>query len=249
MSRTVSLKIRPDLPYHTKRRARLGIGSMSAVHEPRPSVEHLMDMLGGVRSACHAAGLGLDTLYRMRDGGGTLNSYRKLAAAAGLRVKIVDGKSERWEVLHSSRDMCWRTPPEVWRSVLGRLGIEQFDLDPCAPEPDDPCAWSIPCRERFTAKDDGLSKSWGEPGSVVFVNPPYGQALRHWIDKAISEAARGVVVFALVPARTGTNWWHKANESGGKAELLRGRLRFIGPDGRPGNPAPFDSALISWTGA
>ena len=60
----------------------------------------------------------------------------------------------------------------------------------------------------------------------------------------IREAAAGVKVIALVPARTGTNWWHRAIAGGGKPEFLRGRLRFIGKDGTPGAAAPFDSALI-----
>lgn len=244
MSRTITLRIRPDLPAHTRRRALAGIGSMSAVHAPAPAAAVIVDALGGVRAACRAAGVGVDTVYRLFEcGGGTLASYRKLAEASGMRVLITEGKSEKWKALHSSQDMTWQTPPEVWRSVLDRLGIVRFDLDPCSPG-DGPGA--IPCADRYTQSDDGLSRSWGEPDSVAWVNPPYGRALGGWVDKMIREASRGVKVIALVPARTGAGWWHRALEGGGKPEFLRGRLQFLGKDGKPGAAAPFDSALIWW---
>ena len=244
MSRTIALRIRPDLPAHTRRRALAGVGSMSAVHAPEPSPGQIVDALGGIRPSCRAAGLGVDTVYRLLQiGGGTLASYRKLCEAAGFRVVITEGKSKKWKALHSSQDMTWQTPPEVWKSVLDRLGIDRFDLDPCSPG-DGPGA--IPCADRYTQSDDGLTRSWGETGSVVWVKPPYGRALGAWIDKMIVEASRGVKVIALVPARTGTKWWHNALEGGGRPEFLRGRVRFIGKDGVPGAAAPFDSALIWW---
>lgn len=243
MSRTIVLKIRPDLPAHTRRRAMAGVGSLAVVRAPDLEPARIIEALGGVRPSCRAAGLGVDTVYRLLQiGGGTIASYRKLAEAAGFRVAISEGKSERWKALHSSKDMCWQTPPAIWQGVLNRMGIAQFDLDPCSPGPDSPIACSV----RFTAADDGLTRSWGQAGSVAWVNPPYGRALSLWIDKVITEAARDVIVIALVPARTGTRWWHNAVEGGGKPEFLRGRLRFLGKDGQPGAAAPFDSALIWW---
>lgn len=155
---------------------------------------------------------------------------------------ISEGKSAAWKALHSSQDMTWQTPPEIWQGVLERLGLDRFDLDPCSPGADSP----IPCAHRYTFTDDGLSRTWGQPGATAWVNPPYGRALGEWVDKMIEEGSRGVKVIALVPARTGTKWWHRAVDSGGKPEFLRGRLRFIGKDGLPGDAAPFDSALIWW---
>ncbi|MBU2855931.1 hypothetical protein HF289_03265 [Acidithiobacillus ferrooxidans] len=215
---------------------------MACVHAPSPTPAQIIEGLGGIRAASRTAKIGLDTVYRLAAGEGTFASYRKLAHAAGFRVLITEGKSEKWKALHSSQDMCWQTPPEIWRSVLNRLGLEQFDLDPCSPS--GISTQPIPCADRYTVDDDGLARSWGAPGDVVWVNPPYGRALSDWIDKMIAEASRGVTVIALVPARTGTRWWHRAIDGGGKPEFLRGRLRFLGKDGMPGDAAPFDSALI-----
>lgn len=243
MPRTILLKIRPDLPSHARRRALIGIGSMAVVHAPDPAPAEIINGLGGVRAACRAAGLGIDTVYRLlKISGGTIASYQKLATSAGFRVQIIEGKGAKWKTLHLSRDMTWQTPPEIWQAVLDRLGIDRFDIDPCSPGPSS----RIPCADRFTEVEDGLSRSWGQPGSVAWVNPPYGRALSVWVDKMITEAARGVTVIALVPARTGTQWWHRAIESGGRPEFLRGRVKFIGKDGTPGDAAPFDSALIWW---
>lgn len=244
MARTITLKLKAGVRPHSRRRALAGIGSLSVVQPPVPTPAEIVDALGGIRATCRATQLGTDTLYRLQSGGGTLSSYGKLAAAVGMRVRIVEGKSARWKTLHASRDICWQTPPQIWQGALARLGIPQFDLDPCSPGPSSP----IPCAERYTVADDGLSRSWGPAGSVAWVNPPYDRTLLPaWIDKMMTEAANGVLVVALVPARTGTTWWHRLLSAGARPEYLRGRVRFLAADGQEGAPAPFDSALI-WLG-
>ena len=61
----------------------------------------------------------------------------------------------------------------------------------------------------------------------------------------IGEAGRDEVktITGLVPARTGTKWWHRAVDSGARVEFLRGRVRFW-REGREGEAAPFDSAVL-----
>jgi len=67
------------------------------------------------------------------------------------------------------------------------------------------------------------------------------------IDKMVTEALRDAVITitALVPARTGTAWWHRALAGGAQVEFLRGRVKCW-KDGKEGNAAPFDSALLLW---
>lgn len=101
-----------------------------------------------------------------------LPGYTRRRALIGIGIGSI---SECWKALHSSENMCWQTPPAIWQGVLDRLGIDRFDLDPCSPGGDGPGA--IPCTDRYTAADDGLSRSWGGAGSVAWVNPPYGRAL------------------------------------------------------------------------
>jgi hypothetical protein len=161
----------------------------------------------------------------------------RLAEAMGMQIAVERGKSDRWKALHSTHYHAWETPPELWKSVLDRLQIDQFDLDPCSPRDDGP----VPARTHLTELDDGLAQAWQ---GIVWVNPPYG-SITIWIDKMVSEAAHGVLIVALVPARTGARWWHKAIESGAKPQFLQGRIRFW-RDGKPGDAAPFDSALLWW---
>lgn len=244
MARTITLKLKTGIRPYTRRRALAGIGSMSVVQPPVPAPAQMIEALGGIRATCRATCLGMDTLYRLQSGGGTLSSYGKLAAAVGMQVRIIEGKSPHWKTLHASQNIYWQTPPQIWQGVLARLGIPQFDLDPCSPGPSS----LIPCVKRYTVADDGLSRPWGPAGSVAWVNPPYHRTLLPaWIDKMIAEAAKGVRVVALIPARTGATWWHRVLNAGGKPEYLRGRVRFLAADGQAGAPAPFDSALL-WLG-
>lgn len=134
----------------------------------------------------------------------------------------------------------WATPPEIWQPIADTLG--GFDLDPasgCEPEPI--------ADERFTVADDGLAQPWfGD----VWVNPPYGREFnREWGEKVVAEAQRDAVdtITALVPAATGTHWWHDTYAQGDVFCFLRGRVTFVDSDGQPtDNNASFGSVLVGF---
>lgn len=108
-----------------------------------------------------------------------------------------------------------------------------FTLDPCATHE------NAKCKQYFTKEDDGLTQSW--QGNTVFMNPPYGRGIKHWIKKAYEESLGDAVVVCLIPARTDTTYWH--NYIFGKASdirFLKGRLKF----GNSNNTAPFPSAVV-----
>ena len=79
--------------------------------------------------------------------------------------------------------------------------------------------------------ENGLLQDWA--GETVFMNPPYGREIRHWMRQA------GATVVCLVPARTDTAWWH-AHVVHGEIRFLRGRLKF----GEAEQGAPFPSAIV-----
>jgi phage N-6-adenine-methyltransferase len=91
---------------------------------------------------------------------------------------------------------------------------------------------------------DALTVPWS---GVCFLNPPYSQ-VRAFMTKAATEAAAGVLVVALVPARTDTRWWHdqvwdKSRHiwrPGVEVRFLKGRVKF----GDEKNSAPFPSVVI-----
>lgn len=136
--------------------------------------------------------------------------------------------------LYSSDVTTWQTPDEVLECVRRFAPIE---LDPCT-APDNPTG----AARYFTEEDDGLAQPWTSKG-LVYVNPPYGRAMRLWMRKLRDEHRAGRVEEAilLIPARTDTGAW---TESVALDALVvafwRGRIRFRGaPAG-----APFPSALV-----
>jgi len=131
-----------------------------------------------------------------------------------------------------SRSQEWATPWNLFRVLDRTLG--PYTLDPCA------TAENAKCRLFYTEKENGLMQDWSR--EKVFMNPPYGREIGHWIGKAFTESQRGAVVSCLVPARTDTSWWHKYIMKAERVILLRGRVRFISPEGNS-SPAPFPSAV------
>lgn len=122
----------------------------------------------------------------------------------------------------------WYTPTWVIQSVLSVL--QWIDLDPCANSRLTP---SIPAREHFTREEDGLSREWH---GRVYLNPPFGQQIAPWIEKACVEHAAGRMTqgILLVPASVSCRWFAPLWE-----HLLcfyQGRIQFI--DGTTGSPAP-----------
>ena len=133
------------------------------------------------------------------------------------------------KVVHSHATDEWPTPPDFYEMLNLEFG---FTLDPCA-TPD-----NAKCARFFTQADNGLLQDW--TGEIVFVNPPYSQAIA-WIEKATREARNGVTVVMLMASRTGTDWFcDYALPNAAEIRYVRGRLKFVG--GKSG--APFDSVVI-----
>lgn len=147
-----------------------------------------------------------------------------------LTVSGLDRVARGLAVHFTSDTPEWLTPPEVIAAVRSALG--GIDLDPCSNNGTP----NVAARRHFTEKDNGLTKEWT---GRVYMNPPYGDVIRSWIEKLVSEHASGRVsaCIALVPARTDTAWWSLLRDAA--ICLVRRRLRFS--DSEAG--APFPSAL------
>jgi hypothetical protein len=76
-------------------------------------------------------------------------------------------------------------------------------------------------------------------GGAVWLNPPYGRAIKEFVAKADAESKKGITVVCLVPARTDTNWWWDSCIHH-EVRFIKGRLKFGGQK----NSAPFPSAVI-----
>ena len=156
--------------------------------------------------------------------------------------------------LYSSEDHTWETPPEILQAILRFEGVERFDLDPaCSRE-------NVPARRHYLdpkSKNprtaDGLVMQWTHPDwptpvtrvALVFLNPPFGSGLRHWLKKCVEESRAGRArIWALVPSRTETTYQHEHGLTvAAFSVFLRGRLQFL-RNGMKNGTAPFPSLLL-----
>ncbi len=122
------------------------------------------------------------------------------------------------KAIFSSARHNWKTPDKVYADLDAEFN---FNFDPCPPN------------HEF----NGLECEWGTSN---FLNPPYRE-IKAWLQKAIFEHRKGKTVVALLPSRTGTDWFHSCVlPHATEIRFVRGRLQFDDC----GVNAPFDSMLV-----
>lgn len=126
------------------------------------------------------------------------------------------------KVHYSSIKETWKTPKVFYEKLDEEF---DFDFDPC---PSDP-------------QFDGLSIEWGNSN---FVNPPYGNVIGKWLEKAVDEQSKGKTSVFLIPSRTDTRWWHNYVMNADEIRFIKGRLRFEGAT----DNAPFPSVVVIFKG-
>ncbi len=131
----------------------------------------------------------------------------------------------------SSLTVEWYTPYHIVKAVVDVLGT--IDLDPCS----DGDGSLVPAVKRLTKNDDGLSVPWV---GRVFMNPPYGREITHWVTRLCEQYEHGDVTeaLALLPSRTETRWFARVGRY--PRCFIRGRLKFS--DGA--RCAPFPSMVV-----
>ena len=142
--------------------------------------------------------------------------------------------------MYSSLSHEWETPSALYDSLHREF---DFTLDAAASHENAKCA------KYFTIDDDGLSQPWD---GRVWVNPPYGRGIGHWVEKAYQESRRGSLVVCLIPSRTDTGYWHDYAMKAAAIRFIRGRLHFSSDDHAErksagtsaAHNAPFPSAVV-----
>ena len=96
----------------------------------------------------------------------------------------------------SSKTDDWATPQAFFDDVNA-----EFDLlwDVCASESNH----KLPLY--YTPETDGLKADWTD--KRVWMNPPYGAEIKHWVKKAAIGGAE--IAVCLLPARTDTRYFHE----------------------------------------
>lgn len=139
---------------------------------------------------------------------------------------------DRMQVHYSSEREQWNTPQEIVDRVIQVFGT--IDLDPCSDNSDNP---NVPAEYVFTEQDNGLIQDWF---GKVYMNPPYGDTIKHWVEKlqASHESGQVLEAIALLPARTDTKWFRRLRNY--PRCFIWGRLHFSNSE----NSAPFPSMLV-----
>ncbi|HZN68017.1 MAG TPA: DNA N-6-adenine-methyltransferase [Tepidisphaeraceae bacterium] len=123
-------------------------------------------------------------------------------------------------------DVDWLTPGWLLDLVRAVDAAGMIGLDPCTTR-DNP----VRAMAFLTERENGLIHSWGGYG-LVYVNPPYSrEASPPWARKIAAEAATGLEIIALLPVRADTAWWHLCVPVADAVCFLRGRPKFLRPDG------------------
>ena len=135
------------------------------------------------------------------------------------------------DVMFSSKSNDWATPQSFFDKLNNIFG--PFTLDAAA------SAGNYKVSKYFTEADDSLIQDWS--GHTVFLNPPYGRALKDWVKKSYEEGKKdNTTVVMLIPARTDTKYWHDYVMKADEIRFVRGRIKF----GDETNSAPFPSAVV-----
>ena len=132
--------------------------------------------------------------------------------------------------MFSSASDQWSTPQYLFDILNDEFN---FTLDPCADDS------NHKCETYFTKESNGLLQSW--KGHSVFCNPPYGKAIKEWVEKCYNESRdKDTTVVMLIPARTDTSYFHEFIYGKAEIRFIRGRLKF----GDSKNAAPFPSMVV-----
>jgi phage N-6-adenine-methyltransferase len=144
-----------------------------------------------------------------------------------------NGTTYAKHVAANSGDTDWMTPVEIIKAVRKVLG-GRIDLDPASSEQ---AQKRIRARTFYTAKDNGLTKSWH---GTAFLNPPYSRGhIDRFVRKLVHEYKVGNTTAAilLVNSTTSARWYHAALDACAAICLPRGNLEFERLNGDKGkNP-------------
>lgn len=152
-----------------------------------------------------------------------------------------EGPTSSREVLHSSESVEWYTPGYIIEPVRKTLG--GIDLDPAS------CGdanMTIKAYSFIEPPGNGLFESWH---GRVWCNPPYGKAdgqsnQAAWLQKSMIEVDRGAcdVVAMLLNAHVGAKWFRAVWRY--PLCILNERVRFLRPDGKPGDAPTHGSVIV-----
>lgn len=150
-----------------------------------------------------------------------------------------DPLSSKVHVGHNSGENEWYTPPDYIEAASLVLG--GIDCDPASSLIANK---TVKAKTFFTAEQDGLRKKWGHR---VWMNPPYAQPLIAQFCEGLAtrlESGEVESAIVLVNNATDTAWFHRILGKAAAACFVKGRVRFLDPQGNPGAPLQGQAVLF-----
>lgn len=142
----------------------------------------------------------------------------------------------------------WRTPPSLFNNLNNYFN---FYLDLAAD------STNHLCNRFFTLKNSALSNNWktaqdahANDDQYAWCNPPYGSALKPFMEKAAEENRRGFRSVFLIACRPDTDVWHKyIFNKAGEIWFVNKRITFLDENNKPAaQGATFPSAIVIYHG-
>jgi len=141
------------------------------------------------------------------------------------------------QVIHNSGDQEWCTPLNIIedaRSVLGGI-----DLDPAS---SDYANTYIRANKYYTIRDNGLNQEWD---GTVWMNPPYSSKLVSLFVNKLLNSPKVDAWIVLTNNATDTMWWHNLTQAAYYVVFVKGRIRFLKPDGVRKTPIQGQTIMYS----
>lgn len=144
----------------------------------------------------------------------------------------------REQLHHKWNNDHWATPPAFVAQLEARYGA--FQLDPCATRA------TAKAPRFYTPRQNGLLRPWD---GRVFLNPPYSEVLP-WVERAARLTRRGrcPLVIALLPPCVDTGWWHDWVLPYAQILWVRGRIHFLGENGKPAKATRSPNVVAVYEG-
>lgn len=147
----------------------------------------------------------------------------------------------RVDVLTSSKNQNWITPPEIFDPLNEEFGFQW-----------DAAANTKSCKvysqaitglhteltfKKYFGPDhcnkdlrDALAIDWKQwTKGPIWLNSPYGHGVGKWVEKAYEESKNGLTVVMLIYARTETKWFHEYVMKADEVRFCDKRIKFLDP--------------------
>ena len=140
-------------------------------------------------------------------------------------------QTKKAHVSYNTGNTEWYTPSEF--TDAARITMGTIDLDPASTAEANK---TVQAKKFYTKEIDGLTQKWE---GNIWLNPPYAQPLMSQFADAVTnkyvsrEIAQAIV---LTNNATETKWFQKLLTATSAVCLIKGRIKFVSPEGKTGTP-------------